>query len=127
RSSISVTTNYHDLGYLLLPYTTLFRSIGEEHAIRIHRQYVSGRGLRRHHSQVAATLSQQTQNVAFYAVIVRHHLKFWFAQLAVAFTQRPVSFGPLIRGFGADHFGQIHTVQAGESLGFCQRFGYRRF
>ena len=50
-------------------------AVREKHAVRLQRQHVFGRGLRRHHGHVAVRVHQQAQDVLLDAEIVGHHAK----------------------------------------------------
>jgi hypothetical protein len=65
------------------------RAVRQEHAVRLQRQDVLGRGRGRHHRHLAAGIGEQPQDVALHAVVDRDHVKFRLAGRAVALTPDP--------------------------------------
>ena len=94
------------------------RTVGEEHAIRIERQHVTGRSLCRYHGQAAATGNQHTQNVQLDAVVIGNHVVWQLGssdfRVAVVF-QIPHAGAPFVWLVAGDFLGQIHALEAGEA------------
>ncbi len=65
------------------------RAVRQEHAVRLQRQDVFGRGRRRHHRHLAAGRGEQAQDVALDAVVDGDDMEFAVLLPAVAFAQRP--------------------------------------
>nr|GEU28458.1 hypothetical protein [Tanacetum cinerariifolium] len=104
------------------------RTVGQEHAVRVQRQHVGGRRLRRHHGDLAAARGEHAQDVALDAVVERHHVEFLVGggQLAVALAQRPFGVDEFVRGLHRHDLRQVHAVQARERTGQVQRLRRRR-
>jgi len=51
------------------------RPVGQEDAVRCHRQHLGSGRLRRHHGQLAAARGEHAQDVALDAEVVRDHVK----------------------------------------------------
>ena len=51
------------------------RTVGQEHAVGLHRQNVFGRGGRRHHRHLAASAREQAQDIALDAVVDRNDVE----------------------------------------------------
>ena len=87
-------------------------AVGEEHAVRLERHDVLGRGLRRHHRDLAAAAGEQAQDVALDAVVDRDHVEFRLVLPAVALAPLPRRLVPgeaLARGH---HRHQVHADEA---------------
>ena len=82
-------------------------AVSQEHAIRVHRQHLCRRRLRRHHGQAAAARRQHTQDVELHAVIKRDHMvrALALARIRIAFAQGPLAFRPLVSLFAGDFLG----------------------
>ena len=94
------------------------RAIGEEHAIGIQRQHVTGRSLCRYHGQTAAASDQHAQDVQLDAVVVGNDVVRQIGsgdfRMTVAF-QIPHAGAPFVRLVAGDFLGQVHALEAGEA------------
>jgi hypothetical protein len=96
-------------------------AVGQQHAVRLQRQRLASRGLRRYYGDAAAALGQLAQDVILDAEIVGDHVEFAVRYLGIAHTQFPFALCPRV-GFGAAYFpGQIHSGQSGETARRCER------
>ena len=101
-------------------------AVGEEDAIRVHRQHLGGRGLGRHHGQAAAAVHQHAQDVALHAKVVGHHvvLEVALCRGDVPLAELPATFCPAV-GFAHGHFfREIHPLEAGEGAGLFEGMGF---
>ncbi|MND93249.1 hypothetical protein D3C80_854310 [compost metagenome] len=103
------------------------RAVGQEHAIRVECQDFAGRGLCRHDGQAAAASNQHAQDVQLDAKVVGDHVVWQLGGLDGRVTvgfQLPDAGAPFIAGLGADHFGQVHALEAREAAsgGNCSLF-----
>ena len=88
-------------------------AVGQEHAVRLHRQDVFGRGGRRHHRDLAAVAGEQPQDVALDAVVDGDDVELGLGLPAKAFFPGPRRFVPGEALAGGDHRHQVHAFEAG--------------
>ena len=99
-------------------------AVGQEDAVRLERQYLLGRGLRRHHRDAAAAAGQHAQDVALDAEVVGHHVPAGLGLFAVAAVQRPLGLRPGV-GLVHRHFPrQIQPAHAGGGGSTGHRLGH---
>ena len=97
-------------------------AVGQEHTVGIHRERIGGGRLRRHHGHVAAAFGEHAQDVALHAEIVGHHFELRFSADEGAAVEIELACAPDERLAGADHFRQIHALEAGKLAGGFERF-----
>src|SRR3569623_985960 len=91
----------------------------EEHAVRVHREYLRGGRLCRHHCQATAAIDQHAQDIALDAVVVgddviRQLLLDRVRRLGQTVFQRPRTLQPFVRLDYAHHLREVHAVQTGK-------------
>ena len=70
------------------------RPVRQEHAVRLERHDVLGRGLGRHHRHLAAGAGEQAQDVALDAVVDRDHVEFRIGLAADSLRPTPTASRP---------------------------------
>ena len=88
-------------------------TIRQEHAIGLERRDVVGRGLRRHHRDLAAIGGEEPQDVALDAVVDRDHVKLGAFLPAVALAPFPRRFVPGEALAACHHRHKVHADEAG--------------
>ena len=88
------------------------RAVRQEHAVRLERHDVLGRGLGRHHRHLAAGAGEQAQDVALDAVVDRDHVEFRIGLAAEALAPDPRRLVPGEALAARHHRHQIHADEA---------------
>ena len=90
------------------------RPVGEKNTIGFEGQnrLCGGRG--RDNSDLAATLCQQAQNVAFHAVVYGNNMKLMGGLFAVAFVPLPIGLIPTVAFFARDQRHEVLSVHRRE-------------
>ncbi|MCW0450790.1 hypothetical protein NB706_003624 [Xanthomonas sacchari] len=96
-------------------------AVGQEHAVRVHRQHLGDRRLRRHHGHLAAALGEHAQDVVLDPVVVGDDLELGLGRDEGVAVQVELAVAPGIGLVGGDHLGQIHALQPRELARRFQR------
>src|ERR1700691_2603370 len=96
-------------------------AVREKHAIRLHREHIFCRSLRRDYSHLAAFTAQLAQNVLLNPVIVSNHVKSLWLVFYSDHCDRLMRTLPDLPHVGVlrrDDLGQIHPVHLRNGAGF---------
>ncbi len=92
-------------------------AIGEEHAVRAHRQHLYSGCLRRHHGDAAAAVGEQAQDVGLDTEVVGDDVIAAARGRKAATVEIERTFLPFVDVIGADNLGEIEVLQARKLAG----------